>query len=487
MAANITGGSAAKPNGAAFLLIIKPMIELDVQPRRKGIDAPEPDQPFRILVLGDFGAATNKPIFIDRDNFDQVLGKLAPSVDLPVFGQMRFRELDDFHPDRLYQRLEVFKTLRDTRDKLEDPDTFQETAAKLQAPPPPPRPSAPPQDLLNAGSLLDAVLEESESAAPARSAAKSDPFHNYLQSIVGPYLVPKANPKLKELVAELDAAISGQMSNLLHDAAFQALEAAWRGLYFLVRNIDTDVNLKLYFYHLPKETLAREVIGTSDLRTSSAYQILVAQTVGTPGAHRWSVVAGNYTFGQSNADIELLGRLSLLASTAQAPFLAAATPSPEAWLKPRPEWMELISIPEASWIGLALPRFLLRMPYGKKSDALESFDYEEAPGKPQHEHYLWGNPVFACVRLLGEAFSADGWSMEPGLVLDIDGIPAHVYRDDDGDSTMQPCAEFLMLQNVAQALMEKGFMPLLSMKNSDRIRLAGFRAINGDSIAGAWS
>src|SRR5260370_27250159 len=106
-------------------------------------------------------------------------------------------------------------------------------------------------------------------------------------------------------------------------------------------------------------------------------------------------------------------------------------------------WSEVTAIPEASYIGLALPGFLLRLPYGKATSATERFPLEELTGEPKHQEYLWGNPAFACACLIAEAFSESGWDMRPGDALDISGLPAHVYKK-DGEAVMKPCAEVLM-------------------------------------------
>lgn len=437
------------------------------------------EKAFRILILGDFGADASRPLLVDRDNFERVMEQSKALVSLPTVGEIRFQELDDFHPDRLYPRLGVFQALRDARAKLEDSATFHQTAASLGATAAKPEMAS----LLDSGNLLDRMVGASE-GRPVPAAA--DPFQSYLQSIVAPYLVPRPDPRQAELVAQVDAATSGYMRAVLHYPKFQAIEAAWRGLYFLSRQAETGPQLKIYILQLPKDKLAEELMAAQDLRATSLYKVLVEETVRTPGAERWAVIGGNYTFGTSNEDIELLGRIGLLAAGAGAPFLAAATPDPAAWSKETPYWEELRQIPEAPYLGLALPRFLLRLPYGKDTDSAESFEFEEMPEGPRHEDYLWGNPIFVSLCLLATSFSDQGWSMEPGRVLEIRGLPLHIYRE-GAESKLTPCAELLMTEDVAHALIDRGLMPLLSMKDSDRVRLAGFRGINGKRLAGPWS
>ncbi len=144
-------------------------------------------------------------------------------------------------------------------------------------------------------------------------------------------------------------------------------------------------------------------------------------------------------------------------------------------------------MPEASAIGLALPRFLLRLPYGKKTDPIESFDFEEMPEAPSHEDYLWGNPAFACAALLAQSFSEYGWEMRPGAHAQIDGLPLHVYQR-DGESELKPCAEALLTEDAAAHILENGLMPLVSLKERDSVRLVRFQSIAKPlrALAGGW-
>jgi type VI secretion system protein ImpC len=449
---------------------------------------PDSDTPFRILVLGDFGAsaASKRPVFIDRDNFDKVMGQLDAGLELSGVGRLRFKELDDFHPDRLFESLDLFRGLREMRERVEDPETFRQAASELMKPAREPQPVAP-IDFLSSGSLLDDIVESSEaqSGSAASPVRRSDPFQKYLQAIVAPHIVPRPDPKQGEMLQQVDAAIAAQMRALLHERHFQALEAAWRALFFLVRHAETNAQLTIYLWNLPKKSLMEDLLPATDLRNTAIYRVLVQETVATPGAQTWALVAGNYTFGTSNQDIELLGRIALLAAAGGSPMIARAG---SALLGDGPEmagWKELQTIAEARYIGLALPGFLLRLPYGKETSSTERFPLEEMPDEPKHGEYLWGNPAFACATLIAEGFSESGWDMRPGDALDIAGLPAHVYKK-DGETQLKPCAEVLMTQGEAEALMERGLIPLCSMKDSDRVHVAGFRSITGKALGGRW-
>ena len=142
------------------------------------------------------------------------------------------------------------------------------------------------------------MVEETEerSGLPHPSRAP-DEWTSLLHRIVAPHLVPKADPRQAELLTLIDRATSAQMRALLHLPEFQALESAWRAVFFLVRNLETNARLKLLLIDVSKEELATDLDSREDLGSTGTYQLLVEKTVGTPGAEPWAVMAGNFSFG----------------------------------------------------------------------------------------------------------------------------------------------------------------------------------------------
>lgn len=392
------------------------MIELDVQARRK--TAIVADAPYRYLVLGDFGGRQMGPTAVDRDNLDDVLA----AGDVTAAG-VKIRELEDFHPDRLYQRLDIFRGLRETEPEPPPPAR------------PPPAPRADLEELLRSSSLLEQIAEG------------GDPFRKYVEELAHAETVPRATEKP-------NPARSDRMRAALHHPRFQALEAAWRGLDFVVRQVD-DESARIHIAQFSREDLAADLSEATDLSATRAFSLL--------NGREWRAVVGLYSFGADSTSIELLGRMALLAAHAGAPFIA------EGSIDMGPHWEELRSIPEAGSIGLALPRFLLRLPYGARTSAIESFEFEEMPGVPPHSAYLWGNPALACLSVLTTGSQ------------ELSGLPLHVYQH-EGETRFTPCAEVLMTEDQVRALMELGLTPLVSFRDSDRVRVAGLRAINGKAL-----
>lgn len=481
---------------------------------------PEPDTPLRILLLGDFrgrggragetALADRRAVPVDRDNFDEVLGWHGVTLELPLGGQetsltIPLRELDDFHPDRLYRSLEVFRAMRELRAELGDPETFERAAARLGVgaarDPAPPR-ERPPAPAPSAG-LLDEILGDGAST-PAPPAAPGGEVESFIRDIVAPYLTPGIDrARQAELLATVDEAVSARMRAILHHPRFQAVEAAWRAAFFLVRRLETGADLQLYLADVTKEELAADLAASDDLRDTGLWRLLFERG-GAKSGQPWGLLVGLYAFGPGPRDVGLLARLAELARRANAPWLAEASPallgSPSLAEAPAPRdwkpleaadeenWRDLRRLPEAAYLGLALPRMLLRLPYGKEASSVEEFGFEELPPGSPHESYLWGNPAVACAYLLAEAFGRQGWGLRPGEVREITGLPLHVYRE-DGEGQVKPCSEVVLSDRAVEAILERGLMPLLSQPGRDAVRLARFQSLSATSpaLAGGWS
>lgn len=404
-------------------------MELDVEPRRKPAPLADP-KAVHYLILGDFGARSTGTVSVDRDNLDEVLASREVSL-----AGTRMREIEDFHPDRLFRNCDVFSDLR-----------------MADAEPTPARPQASPKPdlgkILSPPSLLEQI-----------AAGGDDPLQQYIREVARAHgSAPPSNPKASQKTKEC----ADRMRAVLHHPRFQPVEAAWRGLDFVVRRMD-DETARVHIAQLSKKDLAADLLEASDLKATRMHSLLTSR--------EWEGVFGLYAFGSEAVDIGVLGRIALLAANAKIPFVAEGSVDMGA------EWDELRSIPEAAHLGLALPRMLLRLPYGSRTSPIEAFEFEEMPGAPEHAGYLWGSPALACLAILSRGEIREDEEDE----LDLCNLPLHSYQE-DGDWKTTPCAEVLLTQAHVEALMDLGLMPIVSFRDTDRVRLAGFRAINGKGL-----
>lgn len=492
--------------------------EFTLESERTGvIDEP----PFHILALGDWSGSGEKrplsdrrPIEIDRDNIDEVIARLKTHVDLNFDDgsslSLDFRSLDDFHPDEIFRRVPLFSQLRDLRRRLKSEDTFNAAAREVRemfgtqktetAPVVSESSSEEPAD-----SLLDAILAKPSGGAAAPKPGVSGELGSLVKDLVRPHLVSVDENEQSTLVSAVDAATSAVMRQILHHRDFQAMEAAWRGLFFFVRRTETSPDLKIFLLDISKDELIDDLKTAEALSATRLYEVAVRDAVETPGGNPWALICANYAFAPDVDDVAALMRLSKIAAAAKAPVVSHMRPDvlgvhslaehsdPVEWKTP-PEtdagklWVALRGQPESNFVGMTIPRFLSRLPYGKETDPLEAFSFEEFENEPVHDAYLWSNGCFAVSMLYAQSYTAYGWEMGQRLIQDIEGLPVHVYES-DSETIFKPCAEIQMTDKGVLKLMEYGLMPLVSYRATDRIKLARFQSIADPDtgLHGQWN
>jgi type VI secretion system protein ImpC len=288
---------------------------------------------------------------------------------------------------------------------------------------------------------------------------------------------------------------------VLHRAEYGELEALWRGVWLLCRRLETGPSLKLFLVDISKEELLHDQNPDVPLERSGLYRLLVESSAGTPGAIPWSLFVGCYSFGSEMDDLKLLTRLGAITSLADASLLSAAdatlvgcesfgsAPDPNQWDEPDIEgWNAVRLLPYASRMGLAMPRFLLRIPYGRDTDECDRLAFEEfAEADHEHEDYLWGNPAYLCALLIVQAYAAGSSVGSAGGTLEVDKLPLHLRRS-DGEVVAQPCAETLLTERALDRICEHGLMALASLKDRDVVRLLRFQSISDPptSLEGPW-
>ncbi|MGH7470216.1 MAG: type VI secretion system contractile sheath domain-containing protein [Longimicrobiales bacterium] len=494
-------------------------VELDITLGQEPLPArPRVESPFNIAVLGDFRGAGStsdygdwQPILVDRDNVDEVMARLSPglrfrmtsgeqaseqSVNEAQFA-LQFKELDDFHPDRLLQRVPALAAVWQLRQRLADTRTFAAAARELRgeeiAAPPPSGGSA----RAGGASLLEDIL--ATQAGPALTpvaAPREDDLQTFIRRVVGPHLIAGQDPRQAALVAQVDEMLVNGLRSLLHQPAFQALESLWRGVDFLTRRLETDGSLRVHLVNVPRAVLAADVAAENE-RTKRFSRLVNTGVDDAP----WAMLAGCYTFSPSAQDAALLGHIGQVAREAGVPFIAAAHlrlagcpaldtfTEPAEWTEPvDPAWGAFRKTPEASHVALALPRVLLRPAYGDDGEPCELLPFEEATDSPAHEDFLWGNPALACALLLGHSFQRAGWQLRPGLDQNIEGLPLQLVRSAAGTYVL-PCAEALMTERAAALLLERGLTPLASLKDQGAVRLIRFQSMASPAtaLAGGWN
>jgi type VI secretion system protein ImpC len=304
---------------------------------------------------------------------------------------------------------------------------------------------------------------------------------------------------IESMIAAIDRKLSEQMNKILHHADFQQIESAWRGLHYLVNNTETDEMLKIRVLNISKKDLhktLKKFKGTA-WDQSPIFKKMYEEEYGQFGGEPFGCLVGDYYFDHSPTDVELLREMSQNAAAAHCPFLAAAGPTVmqmESWQElsnPRdltkifqtPEyaaWRSLRESEDSRYVGLAMPRFLARRPYGAKSDPVEDFDFEEDVEGTDHSRYVWANSAYAMATNITRAFKMYGWctrirGIESGGA--VENLPTHTFPTDDGGVDMKCPTEIAISDRREAELAKNGFMPLIHKKNSDFAAFIGAQSL----------
>ena len=468
-------------------------------------------QRFRLAVLGDFSGRANaglmetgdklarrKPIAVDVDNLDDVLERMGLTLSLGLDEgaavEVKLASLDDFHPDQLVENVELFETLLQLRKDLGSKAGFARASKEVlswsgeQALPPPER-SARGVDIATDKKLSD--FARLTGRAKAKS-AESD-VDDLVRRLVGPYVQPTRDSRQEDLTARVDAALSAAMRRVLHHPDFQTAEALWRSVELLVRRIETGAKLQIVLYDVSAEEWAADLATTDALDETGLYGMLVEQPALDANQGPLSAVIGLYGFELSPPHADLLGRMAQIAAAAGAPFVtsiepdALQTPMHEQNPLIRDAWTGLEALPAAAYLGAATVRFLLRMPYGKKSDPIDAFAFEEFTREAGLSGMLWANPAVAAGLLLAQGWMKAGPKMQPGTANVIGDMPYYVYTAPDGDQVALPCTERLYGERQVAKAAPYHVMPVICLRGRPEIRLAGFGSVAGTPLAGFWA
>ncbi len=304
---------------------------------------------------------------------------------------------------------------------------------------------------------------------------------------------------IEAIIAAIDAKLTEQINKIIHHPDFQQLESAWRGLHHLVTNTETDEMLKIRVLNISKKELARTLKkfkGTA-WDQSPIFKKIYEEEYGQFGGEPYGCLVGDYYFDHSPPDVELLSGIAQIAAAAHAPFIAAADPGVmqmESWQElanPRdltkifqtPEyaaWRSLRESEDSRYIGLTMPRFLARMPYGAKTNPVDEFAFEEETEGADHSKYTWANSAYAMAVNINRSFKLYGWcsrirGIESGGL--VEGLPTHTFPTDDGGVEAKCPTEIAISDRREAELAKNGFMPLIHRKNTDYAAFIGAQSL----------
>ncbi|MDC4227037.1 MAG: type VI secretion system contractile sheath large subunit [Candidatus Manganitrophus sp.] len=337
-------------------------------------------------------------------------------------------------------------------------------------------------------SLLDTILQETKlkPSEEGYSIAKRG-----VEAFIAELLTPDRKGAkvhqtvINDMIAEIDRKLSSQVDAIMHHPTFQKIESAWRGLKFAVDRTNFRENIKFELLNVSKEDLLNDFEDAPEITKSGLYKLVYTAEYGTFGGKPVGAMIANYDFGPGPQDVKLLQYAASVGAMAHAPFIAAAGPQffgQESFLG-LPNLKDLKSIFEgpqyikwnsfresedARYVGLTLPRFLLRLPYHPENNPVKAFTYTEDVSK-SHESYLWGNTAFAFATRITDSFAKYRWCpnvIGPTSGGAVEDLPVHTFESMGALETKIP-TEVLISERREFELAEEGFIGLAMRKGSD--------------------
>lgn len=290
---------------------------------------------------------------------------------------------------------------------------------------------------------------------------------------------------IDDMVSEIDKKLSLQLDAILHNEAFQKIESAWRSLRYLVDKTDFRENVKIEVLNVTKENLLEDFEDAPEIVKSGLYKIAYTAEYGQFGGQPYGSMIGNYEFGPGPQDVKLLQYVASVAAMAHAPFIASAGPAffgltdfnnlpnlkdvKSIFESPQyTKWRAFRETEDARCVALAMPRFLLRLPYGPETLPVKSFKYQEDVSQ-SHTDYSWGNAAFAFATRLADSFAK--YRMCANIIGPAGGgavedLPLHQFQSMGATQTKIP-TEVLISERREFELAEEGFIALTMRKGSD--------------------
>lgn len=291
-------------------------------------------------------------------------------------------------------------------------------------------------------------------------------------------------------IAQLDALLTEQTNAVLHHPAFQRLEGSWTGLRYLVDQIQDPAQVKVRVISLSWQELSRDIDRAIEFDQSQIFRKIYSAEFDTPGGEPYGLLVGDYYLDHHPAEVATLGGMAQVAAAAFAPFVAGADPAvfglDEFAQLERPlnlsrtfeqteylKWRGLREAEDTRFVGLTLPRVLMRRPRQGDGSRVDGFQYDEGGELPSRSDYVWGNSAYALAAVVLRAFQETGWladirgvrHLESGGL--VNGLPIHSFATDAEGVAPRSVAEVQIPESQEKELADLGFIPLCHCHDTD--------------------
>lgn len=459
--------------------------------------------PFVLGIMADLSGVSSavRPALKDRkfveigsENISDIMASIRPRVnfrvpdwisggDAQVIVDLTFLSMDDFEPLNIVSQVPALKSLFDARTRLND------LLCKLDG-----------NELLNR--VLDGVLTDADKKSDVDGIIKDgnlvrDPSQvDYAKSIVGEFMAQVSKEDalsgdaisvISQKIAEIDGKIGAQLNEILHHVDFLKLEGTWRGMWFLLRNVDHGKRTSIRLLNISKAELHYDLEKAIEFDQSQLFKKIYEEEYGTFGGAPYSCLMGDFEFGRNPQDLDLLVKISQVAAAAHAPFVAGTHPSMfdlDSFTQlglPRDlyrvfehtelgKWQSFRESEDSRYVALVLPHVLMRLPYGDQGQMVYGLNFQEDVDGASNTKFCWGNAAWAMAQRIMNSAELYGWSASirgvegGGLVED---LPYYTFKTTDGDTALKCPTEIAVTDRREKEISDLGFIALCHCKNRD--------------------
>lgn len=353
--------------------------------------------------------------------------------------------------------------------------------------------------------LLDQIMGEGKLARDdTQKAFARDMVQEFVQQLLQQGHVVSKNVMsfLTERIRQIDEILQAQLNEILHQPDFQKLEGSWRGLAYLVFNTETSTRLKLRLLNASKKDLLNDLEKAVEFDQSQLFKKVYEEEYGTFGGHPYSCLVGDYEITRHPQDMEFLDKMAGVAAAAHAPLVMSAHPrlfdldAFEQLGVPRDlakifeslelvKWNSFRNSEDSRYVTLALPRVLMRLPYGENTLPVEGLTFEENVAGANTSRFCWGNPAYVLGQRITNSFALYGWTaairgVEGGGI--VEGLPAYTFKTTDGDIALKCPTETAITDRREKELSDLGFIALCHCKGNDYAAFFGGQTVQRPKV-----
>lgn len=301
---------------------------------------------------------------------------------------------------------------------------------------------------------------------------------------------------VNQTIATIDELINEQLNKIIHHPQLQKLEASWRSLWLLVTQASSASNVKIKVLDISWPEIVKDIDKALEFDQSQLFRKIYSDEYDTPGGEPFGVLIGDYEVNHRASDkhpcddVATLRGLAKIAAAAFSPFIASASSELfglDNFSKLRSplkldsvfaqteytKWRSLRDDPDTRFIGLTLPRILVRRPYRTKADSHKGLHFHETRSSHNIDEYLWGNACYGFAAVLIREFANVGWfghirgatrdQLSGGLLTT---LPIDAFETDTDGIAFKPVTDVIITDSVERSLSEAGFIPLCQCYNT---------------------